>query len=72
MGGPSLGAVKRLKKDYQKLLKDPVPYALAAPLQSNILEWHYVIFGAPETPYEGKGFHTVVWILDWYTVVSVV
>jgi len=57
MGGPSLTAVTRLKKDYQKLVKDPVPYAIAAPLQSNILEWHYVVFGAPETPYEGGYFH---------------
>ncbi|CAD5216776.1 unnamed protein product [Bursaphelenchus xylophilus] len=57
MSRPSMGAVQRLKKDYQKLLKDPCPYALAAPLQSNILEWHYVIFGAPETPYEGGYYH---------------
>ncbi|KAI6242612.1 UBIQUITIN-CONJUGAT-2 domain-containing protein [Aphelenchoides fujianensis] len=57
MGGPSLNAVKRLKKDYQKLVKDPVPYAIAAPLQSDILEWHYVIFGAPDTPYDGGYYH---------------
>ncbi|CAD5212449.1 unnamed protein product [Bursaphelenchus okinawaensis] len=57
MSRASLGAVQRLKKDYQKILKDPVPFALAAPLQSNILEWHYVIFGAPETPYEGGYYH---------------
>lgn len=34
--------------------QDPVPYVFAAPLHSNILEWHYVIKGAPQTPYEGK------------------
>ncbi|KAI6183869.1 UBC core domain-containing protein [Aphelenchoides bicaudatus] len=55
--GPSIGAVQRLKKDYQKLVKDPVPYAIAAPLQSDILEWHYCIFGAPDTPYEGGYYH---------------
>lgn len=55
--GPSIGAVQRLKKDYQKLIKDPVPFAIAAPLQQDILEWHYVIFGAPETPYEGGTYH---------------
>jgi ubiquitin-conjugating enzyme E2 J2 len=57
MGGASITAVTRLKKDYQKLIKDPVPYAVAAPLASNILEWHYVVYGAPDTPYEGGYYH---------------
>jgi ubiquitin-conjugating enzyme E2 J2 len=55
--GPTIGAVQRLKKDYQKLIKDPIPYAIAAPLQSDILEWHYVIFGAPDTPYNFGYYH---------------
>lgn len=53
MTGPSMSAVTRLKKDYQRLIKDPVPYAIARPLPSNILEWHYVVRGAVDTPYEG-------------------
>ncbi|KHN83944.1 Adaptin ear-binding coat-associated protein 2 [Toxocara canis] len=57
MVGASVTAVARLKKDYSKLLRDPVPYVLAAPLHSNILEWHYVIRGAPSTPYEGGIYH---------------
>uniref|UniRef100_A0A915PZ10 Ubiquitin-conjugating enzyme E2 J2 n=1 Tax=Setaria digitata TaxID=48799 RepID=A0A915PZ10_9BILA len=57
MGGPSVTAVARLKKDYAKLMKDPVPFVMAAPLHSNILEWHYVIRGAPQTPYEGGFYH---------------
>ncbi|VDN82273.1 unnamed protein product [Brugia pahangi] len=57
MGGPSVTAVSRLKKDYAKLMKDPVPFVMAAPLHSNILEWHYVIKGAPQTPYEGGFYH---------------
>ncbi|RCN25134.1 hypothetical protein ANCCAN_29155 [Ancylostoma caninum] len=48
----SVTATARLKKDYAKLLKEPVPFVRAAPLQENILEWHYIIFGAPNTPYE--------------------
>uniref|UniRef100_F1KUB0 Ubiquitin-conjugating enzyme E2 J2 n=1 Tax=Ascaris suum TaxID=6253 RepID=F1KUB0_ASCSU len=55
--GRKLPISRRLKKDYSKLLKDPVPYVLAAPLHSNILEWHYVIRGAPSTPYEGGVYH---------------
>ena len=50
----SATATARLKKDYQRLLKEPVPFMRAAPLPENILEWHYIIFGAPNTPYDGK------------------
>lgn len=32
-------ATARLKQDYIRLKKDPVPYVTAEPLQSNILEW---------------------------------
>ncbi|EPB79116.1 ubiquitin--protein ligase [Ancylostoma ceylanicum] len=53
----SVTATARLKKDYAKLLKEPVPFVRAAPLQENILEWHYIIFGAPNTPYEGGVYH---------------
>ena len=54
MTGASMTAVTRLKKDYQRLIKDPVPYAIARPLSSNILEWHYMVRGATDTPYEGE------------------
>ncbi|GMR36098.1 hypothetical protein PMAYCL1PPCAC_06293, partial [Pristionchus mayeri] len=50
-------AVSRLKKDYVKLMKEPIPYVRAAPLPANILEWHYIIIGAPNTPYEGGQYH---------------
>ena len=32
-------ATKRLKQDYIRLQRDPVPYIEAAPLPSNLLEW---------------------------------
>ncbi len=35
----------RLKQDYLRLLKDPVPYVKAVPLPTNILIWHYVVTG---------------------------
>lgn len=38
-------ATSRLKQDYMRLIKDPVPYCKAVPLPSNILTWHYVVFG---------------------------
>lgn len=33
-------ATARLKQDYLRLKKDPVPYVVAEPLPSNILEWY--------------------------------
>jgi len=50
-------ATARLKQDYMRLQKDPVPYVTAAPLPSNILEWHYVVTGPEKTPYEGGLYH---------------
>lgn len=46
-------AVSRLKQDYLRLKKDPVPYVVAEPAPSNILEWYYVVRGPENTPYEG-------------------
>lgn len=50
-------ATARLKQDYLRLKKDPVPYVLAEPVPSNILEWHYVVKGPEKTPYEGGFYH---------------
>nr|QBH73231.1 ubiquitin-conjugating enzyme E2 j2 [Nicoletia phytophila] len=50
-------ATARLKQDYLRLKKDPVPYVVAEPLPSNILEWHYVVTGPEGTPYEGGLYH---------------
>lgn len=37
-------ATARLKQDYLRLKKDPIPYVVAEPVPSNILEW-YVWYG---------------------------
>ncbi|PSN58454.1 Ubiquitin-conjugating enzyme E2 J2 [Blattella germanica] len=50
-------ATARLKQDYLRLKKDPVPYVVAEPLPSNILEWHYVVTGPENTPYDGGLYH---------------
>lgn len=50
-------ASSRLKQDYLRIKKDPVPYVTAAPLPTNILEWHYVVIGPENTPYEGGFYH---------------
>ncbi|KAI8876427.1 UBC-like protein [Backusella circina FSU 941] len=51
------GAYKRLTKEYMSLQKNPPPFITAKPLESNILEWHYVIQGPPDTPYEGGEYY---------------
>lgn len=66
MGGATVTAITRLKKDYQRLIKDPVPYAIAVPLSENILEWHYVVIGAPDTPYDGKRLINFNYFLGGY------
>lgn len=50
-------ATARLKQDYVRIKRDPVPFALAEPIQSNILEWHYVVKGPENTPYQGGYYH---------------
>ncbi|XP_053498700.1 ubiquitin-conjugating enzyme E2 J2 isoform X3 [Ictalurus furcatus] len=50
-------ATQRLRQDYLRIKKDPVPYICAEPLPSNILEWRYVVWGPEKTPYEGGYYH---------------
>lgn len=50
-------ATARLKQDFMRIMKDPVPYIQAFPLPSNILEWHYIVEGPENSPYEGGIYH---------------
>lgn len=46
-------ATKRLTKEYAAIAKSPPPYISAHPSDKNILEWHYILTGPPDTPYDG-------------------
>jgi ubiquitin-conjugating enzyme E2 J2 len=46
-------ATKRLTREYANIQKSPPPYIIAHPSESNILEWHYILTGPPDTPYAG-------------------
>lgn len=46
-------AHKRLTKEYASLSRNPPEYIAAHPSEQNILEWHYILTGPPNTPYEG-------------------
>ena len=48
---------KRLTKEYKTIQQNPPPYIIAKPNDENILEWHYVITGPANTPFENGQFH---------------
>ncbi|KAF9420883.1 Ubiquitin-conjugating enzyme E2 6 [Podila epigama] len=50
-------ALRRLTKEYINIQKSPPAYLFARPLEKNILEWHYVLKGPPDTPYYGGEYH---------------
>ncbi|KAJ1656429.1 Ubiquitin-conjugating enzyme E2 6 [Dispira simplex] len=51
---------KRLVKEYKAIQQSPPPYITAKPLDDNILEWHYVLRGPQDTPYEAGEYHGVL------------
>jgi len=59
---PPAAATKRLTREFQNISKNPPPYIVAHPSETNILEWHYIITGPPNTPYDG-GQYWGMWIL---------
>ncbi|KAK6028635.1 ubiquitin--protein ligase [Ostertagia ostertagi] len=56
-GQPNPAAVRRLQRDYEKLRREPIDGIEAVPDDANILVWHYVIKGSPDTPYEGGYYY---------------
>ncbi|KAI9216435.1 ubiquitin-conjugating enzyme E2 J2, partial [Blastocladiella britannica] len=49
----TLTAHKRLAKEYRDVTRSPPPFVVAKPLDNNILEWHYLLLGPPDSPYTG-------------------
>lgn len=52
-------ATQRLKQDYLRIKKDPVPYICAEPLPSNILEWYGILF----PPLHQRHCEHILWYL---------
>ncbi|KAI5948960.1 UBC6 [Candida theae] len=48
---------RRLTKEYKAIQQTPPPYITAKPNDENILEWHYIITGPPNTPFEHGQYH---------------
>lgn len=50
-------AAHRLKIELKRFNDDPTPLFLARPIESNVMEWRFVMAGAPGTPYHGGMYH---------------
>ncbi|EPZ32994.1 UBC-like protein [Rozella allomycis CSF55] len=53
-------ATKRLQNELKMMINESPDFVTARPLENNILEWHYVIKGPKDTPYEGGEYHGTV------------
>ncbi|OLY78774.1 Ubiquitin-conjugating enzyme E2 6 [Smittium mucronatum] len=53
----SKAAYRRLSKEYIEIKRNPPPYIIAKPLESNILEWHFCLYGPQGTVYEYGEYH---------------
>lgn len=49
--------IKRILKEAAELSKNPDPTLHAAPLESNLFEWHFTLRGPPSTPYATGAYH---------------
>ncbi|EGC32137.1 hypothetical protein DICPUDRAFT_82011 [Dictyostelium purpureum] len=54
---PTKECLSRLKKEFLEISKNPIDNILVCPHKENILEWHYVLLGSINTPYEGGVFY---------------
>ena len=52
----SAAALARLRKEYEKIKRDPPDNVEARP-SDNLLVWHFVVTGPKGTPYEGGVYH---------------
>jgi len=52
-GKASAAASARLRKELKVFSADPPPYINVRNEESNILMWHFLLQGPPDTPYEG-------------------
>jgi ubiquitin-conjugating enzyme E2 J2 len=53
-------ANKRLNKEYVAMQKEPPPFVWACPEEKNILNWHFIIRGPPDSPFDGGEYHGVL------------
>eukprot|EP00043_Microstomoeca_roanoka_P004235 m.48402 g.48402 ORF g.48402 m.48402 type:complete len:184 (-) comp12395_c0_seq1:580-1131(-) len=59
-------ARRRLMKDFKRLQEDPPHGIMGAPVESDIMTWHAVIFGPEGTPFEDGAFKLVLKFTEEY------
>ncbi|KAL1924582.1 uncharacterized protein VTP21DRAFT_4236 [Calcarisporiella thermophila] len=47
----------RLAKEYLRIQRNPLPFVTLRPLEHNLLEWHFILEGIPESPFAGGYYH---------------
>ncbi|KAJ1478354.1 ubiquitin-conjugating enzyme/RWD-like protein [Baffinella frigidus] len=55
--GGKKGALLKLRKELQRIHKEPPSNIQVAVQESNMLEWHYLLEGPDDTPYAGGWYH---------------
>ncbi len=50
---------KRLLTEFRRILRTPIEFIEARPLETNLLEWHFVITGTQD-PYVGGKYHGIL------------
>eukprot|EP00475_Leptophrys_vorax_P042843 TRINITY_DN8075_c0_g1_i1.p1 TRINITY_DN8075_c0_g1~~TRINITY_DN8075_c0_g1_i1.p1 ORF type:complete len:316 (-),score=60.22 TRINITY_DN8075_c0_g1_i1:45-992(-) len=55
-------AVRRILKEVRELQKNPSCDYAAAPMESNIFEWHFTIRGPPDTDFDSGVYHGKIFL----------
>ena len=50
-------ALKRLKREWDDIMKEPLPHCSATPDEDDLFQWRATIHGPKDTPYEDGIFH---------------
>lgn len=53
----NISSVQRLANEYRNLQRHPNPDFVAAPVDGDMLTWHFTIKGPKDTPFEGGVYH---------------
>ena len=67
-GSPSRIAVKRIKSEITDLEENPCNFFRARPLDTDLLDWHFVLLGANNTVYEGGVYHGQIQLDQEYPI----
>ncbi|KAK4177696.1 putative ubiquitin-conjugating enzyme E2 J1 [Triangularia setosa] len=49
--------IRRILREAQELSTSPSPFFLAAPLETDLFEWHFTLLGPPSSPFESGLYH---------------